>query len=157
MNTPGCNPKFNVTSAGAAAENPTNFLFGVNGADGKWWCSKGWSRRWQPQRGTVSVPRTPPSPHLCCITINLTSHIGSGNVGITIDHQILRRLQVFAPAATPDDMKAASGEADVQTLGPHPYLTLISNKNTLHKHYQTSSSDVELRLFFRLSCFPRIK
>lgn len=102
MNTPGYNPKFNFTSARPAVENPTNFLFCVDGANGKWWCSKGWSRRWQPQRGTASVPRTPPYQHLCCITIIHFTHIGSGYVGITIDDKILHRLQVVAPAATPD-------------------------------------------------------
>lgn len=44
----------------------------------------------------------PPHPGIYAVSLLITSHIGSGNVGITIDDKIPRRLQVFAPAATPD-------------------------------------------------------
>lgn len=54
------------------------------------------------KRNSVSPKTPPPHPSIYAVSLLFTSHIGSGYVGITIDDKILHRLQVFAPAATPD-------------------------------------------------------
>lgn len=51
------------------------------------------------KRSSVSPKNPPPHPRISAVSLLFTSHIGSGNVGISIDDEILHRLQVLAPAA----------------------------------------------------------
>lgn len=127
------NSSFNFKDARA-----TNFsVICKQGANGKWRCSTGCSRRWQPQRGTVQ--RSPATTNWYCFTIILSTHC----LGLRFNRD-KSRIGCKFPHLSRHLTRPHEGNLGD---GRKPFLTSFKLKHILHKHYRPND------LFWRGTIF----